>query len=163
VLVVAEGSLEAPSVLARRRVELVDGGMPRQPYHAAAEGGLSLTEASRLIGQVERAAQRAAATAARDAARRFGATVAAVVGGGRAIPRELERVLASHPLLHAAEGALYEEAIAEAARASGLDVRLVPPGELVVAPAVDTLGRVIGAPWQKDHKLAAAAALGAVG
>jgi hypothetical protein len=158
-MVVVEGSAAAPVVLARQRVTLIDGALPRQPYHAASDGGMSLAEASRLIAKVELAAERAARAATRDAAKGFGADAVAVVGGGRAIPRELERILASHPLLHAAEGALYEEAVAEAARANGLRVELVPPGDLVVSGALDALGRQIGPPWQKDHKLAAAAAL----
>ena len=159
VLVVAAGSPEAPVVLSRARVELLDGGLPRQPYHAAAESGMALADAARLIARVERAALKAAGAAMRDAQQRYGASAVAVVGGGRSLPTELARVLASHPLLHAAEGALYEEAVAEAARADGLAVRFVPPRELAVSAAVEGLGRTIGPPWQKDHKLAAAAAL----
>ena len=41
-VVVAVGGLPAdPIILSREHVELLDGSLPRQPYHAAAERGLS--------------------------------------------------------------------------------------------------------------------------
>jgi len=79
------------------------------------------------------------------------------VATDRAIPDELERVLRSHQLLHAAEGDLFEEALrggsvlAWTTRCSGRAAYVHPPD-------VDALRGTIGSPWQKDHKLAAAAA-----
>ena len=62
-------------------------------------------------------------------------------------------------MLHAAEGALYELAVLDAAAAAGLPVLVVDPRTLAPSDEVEALGRLIGPPWQKDHKLAAMAAL----
>ena len=98
--------------------------------------------------------------------------VAVAVGTTR-VPQELATILGSHPLLHAAEGELYREALADAAEAAGLPVvRFVGRNVLVDAaaalerPIADTLaelGRGLGPPWAKDQKEAAAAALLALG
>jgi hypothetical protein len=162
VLVVVSGPVPLPTVACRRRVELVDDTLPRQPYHAAAESGLSLGEGEALVARVAEAAASGAARATAAAVEEFGVGAVAVVGGGRNIPDAFERVLHSHALLHAAEGKLYEEACVEAAARCGLPVELVGAKNLVVDPAVDTAGKGLGPPWQKDHKLAASAALASV-
>jgi hypothetical protein len=61
--------------------------------------------------------------------------------------------------LHAAEGALYEEALVDGAGKAGLPAVLVEERTIRIAPALDTIGKSLGPPWQKDHKLAASAAL----
>lgn len=162
VLVVVAGTSAEPQILERARVELLEGDLPRQPYHAAAEGGLGEERASELIGRVEDAALERAAGALTAAVERFGVTAVGVVGGGRAIPGELHRVLAAHALLHAAEGDLYEQALAAAAGRCGLPVHLEPAKTLAVPAAVEASGRALGPPWQKDHKLAAAVAFAAL-
>ena len=124
------GSPADPIVLDRERVELLDGSLPRQPYHAAAEGALSLDKAAALISQVERAAALSAAAATESIVAKLSEAELAVVGVGlaagvRSIPGELTRVLASHLLLHAAEGQLYEEALIE----GGAAPRCGAPGQ----------------------------------
>jgi hypothetical protein len=136
----------------RRRVALLDERLPRQPYHAVAEFGADRA----VIAEVERDARRCASDAL------AGMTVPrtiAIVAPARSVPNELDRVLASHALLHAAEGALYELAVHDAAAAAGLPVVVVDPRTLSPSDEVEVLGRRIGSPWQKDHKLAAMAAL----
>ena len=85
-----------------------------------------------------------------------------LVATERRVPTELDAILASHPLLHAAEGQLYERAVIEAAADAGLSVHVVEPRSITVPAAVDTLRQSIGAPWQKDHKWATTAALAAL-
>jgi hypothetical protein len=152
VLVVVSGSLASPVLLDRRRVELVDGSLPPQPYHAVAEGG-SLAS---VIDAVADAAGSAVSHALRSVAR---ADVVGVVATARRIPTSLDQILASHALLHAAEGHLFERAVIEAAGDAGLGVHVVEPSSINVLPAVEALGRAIGPPWQKDHKWATTAAL----
>ena len=77
----------------------------------------------------------------------------------RSIPGDLDRVLGSHALLHAAEGALYEQAVLGAAAAAGRVAWLVDRRTLRPTDEVEALRGRIGPPWQKDHKLAAMAAL----
>ena len=74
----------------------------------------------------------------------------------------MERILASHALLHAAEGALFERALVAAAAEIGIPARVSDPDMLEVGDALDALRKTLGPPWQKDHKLAAAAALAAL-
>jgi hypothetical protein len=161
-MVVASGSTASLVVLGRQRIELLDGCLPRQPYHVAAEERLSLTAAAELISRVgERAASAAAATTAAAVAE-FGVSAVGIVGGGRAIPDALEKILASHALLHAAEGDLFEQALVEGATRAALPVLLVQPKTIEIASAIDDAGKSLGPPWQKDHKLAAAVALAAL-
>jgi hypothetical protein len=61
--------------------------------------------------------------------------------------------------LHAAEGDLYEQALIEGAARAGLSVLRLAPGLVPLFTGVETAGRTFGPPWQKDHKLAASAAM----
>ena len=93
------------------------------------------------------------------------------------LPNSLQEVLSSRPLTHAADGMLYRESLAQAAAGLGMEVRRYPRKSdpaLLAAEAmgvevaevhalVARFGREAGAPWRKDHKLAAAAALSVLG
>ena len=161
-----------PAVLDRRRVRLCGPELPRQVYHAAV--GLDLDLARELVAEVERSAVAAAGyelagLVAELTAHGHRVRGVAVAVGTTRVPQELATILGSHPLLHAAEGELYREALADAAEAAGLPVvRFVGRNVLVDAaaalerPIADTLaelGRGLGPPWAKDQKEAAAAAL----
>jgi hypothetical protein len=159
VLVAVAGSRGAPKVLARDRVQLVDEPLPRMAYHAIEAYDLSLPEGKALITKVRRAATTAATKAMKAAAKEFGAGEVGVVGKVRNVPDDLRRILAAHALLHAAEGALYEEALLDAATRAGLDAVLVEERTIEIPAALDRIGKQLGPPWQKDHKLAASAAL----
>ena len=112
-----------------------------------------------MIDAVARAAHAAAASGLQSVAR---ADAVGVVATERRIPPSLDQVLASHALLHAAEGQLFERAVIEAADDAGLVVHVVEPKSIKVSAAVEGLRRSIGAPWQKDHKWATTAALAAL-
>jgi len=88
------------------------------------------------------------------------------------LPASLDKILASHAQLHAAEGDLYREALAEAAAACKLPVAGFPPKQLYAdaAAALGTTeaklrdlltrtGKELGSPWRVDHKDATLAAL----
>jgi hypothetical protein len=161
-----------PAVLDRRRMLLCDPGLPRQPYHAAV--GLDLDRARDLVVDVERSA---AATAGHELACLVGELNAAghrirgvaVAVGTAKVPEELATVLGSHALLHAAEGELYREALADAVEAAGLPVVRFVAREVLadaaaalrrpIADMLAELGAGLGPPWAKDQKEAAAAAL----
>jgi hypothetical protein len=155
VLVVVSGSAGSPVLLDRRRVELVDASLPRQPYHAVTEGGWPES----VIDAVAEAASIAVGEALRSVAR---VDAVGVVATERRLPVSLEQILASHALLHAAEGHLFERAVIEAARDAGLRIHVVEPHSIEVPAAVDGLRRRVGPPWQKDHKWATTAALAAL-
>jgi hypothetical protein len=150
----------------RGRIELIEDPMPRQAYHAAAEGGLNLPQAEDLIRR-----WLAQATAnAREGLRQVAAAaeagggqlqVCALFGQPKPLP-PLERILSAHPLLHAAEGQMSREALVLAAEAEGLRAIHVAPDRAADernALVVARLGRAAGPPWAADQRQAAAAAL----
>jgi hypothetical protein len=163
-----------PVLLDRRVVELIDGTVPRQVYHAAS--GLPPDRAAGMIGRSERVAGELAATAvggmvAELASHGHTAVAAGIPVGGSRIPLDLAAVLASHTLLHAAEGDLFRQALMAAADRHGLGVYAVPARDLVPAAegalrssaealrrALTELGRPLGPPWRKDEKDATLAA-----
>jgi hypothetical protein len=80
----------------------------------------------------------------------------------------LESILASHPLIHTAEGELFREALRAASRECGVPMAAVKERELftrgtaelgipadALAARLSEMGRVIGAPWRQDEKYAA--------
>lgn len=167
IVVVAAGAPAQPRVIDRRRVELCPDELPRQVFHAAAE--LPLPQGEALVAKVTAAARACAAralTTLLDDLSEHAARIAgiAVRASSRDVPGELAAILASHALLHAAEGQLYQEAVAEAADDLGLRVqRFTRQGAPRPSAAIESLGKALGAPWRKDHKDACAAALSMLG
>jgi hypothetical protein len=84
-----------------------------------------------------------------------------VVGKGLGrIP--LDKVLASSRLFHTAEAAVYYEALRDAVSTLGLPAATVSYGDAEASDlwgTASSLKAQAGAPWQKDHKMAAVAAL----
>src|SRR5690349_17664635 len=96
----------------RRRILTCPSSLPRQPYHAVAEAGMPRD----TIHQVMDAARRLAVVAIREVLAETPHLFAASVAMGRTpVPTDLDRILASHALLHSAEGELYRDALSEAA------------------------------------------------
>lgn len=163
------GSGDDAELAHRGRLELVTDPMPAQAYHAAAEGGLSLPKATELIRSWLDQASASARAGLRQLALNLetagaGLRSCALFGQPKPLP-PLERILTSHPLLHAAEGQMSREALSRAAEAEGLPVIHVAPeraaSEAVVA-AVARIGRIAGPPWAADQRRAAAAAWAAL-
>jgi hypothetical protein len=168
--------MECPIVVERRRIEIADPNIAgsKQPYHAAQ--GLSLKGAEALVSACAEASARLAAEAVREAiadARQKGyeiSTSCILSGSGRSIPA-LGKILASHPLLHTAEGELFRNAIARACVNHGLPVVAVKEKEIMSRSQKDMgisgelieqhlkrMGKAIGPPWRQDEKHASLAA-----
>jgi hypothetical protein len=167
VFVVVGGPPEDPRLLDRRRIDLVGGDLPMQVYHAAAAldvpaaGGLIERWAHAGVDSVARSIGHALRAAADTGYR---VVAVGIVANVRDVP-SLDVTLRSHPLLHAAEGQLAREVIAEAADVAGLVVHYVSPGgphEAAFVERAFDFGRKDGPPWRKEHKLAAVAALTAL-
>lgn len=173
IAVTVAGDASTPIVLDRRRVTLCPPELPRQVYHHAQ--GLTPARAVRAVVDVEDAVDITTNLVLGELAERsaeHGELVAVgIVGEPREVP-DLKRVLASHSLLHLAEGELYRGALDEAAHARGLAVSLTSHKETIdlasASLGIDTwtlratltrLREQLGAPWQADHREAAAAAL----
>lgn len=153
------GSAAAPEVVHRERVQLVAGDRDRFAYHAAVQEGMTIPEAQRHVARVQRLAAKHAAAATKAAVRAHAVSHVAVVAKPRDLPDELAVILAAHSRLHAAEGALYEHALLDAADAAGIEPFVVHPKYVEITGAIDGLRATVGAPWQRDHKVATAAAL----
>jgi hypothetical protein len=176
-LVAVGGGLRAPRLVERSRVALVpdDEPLAKAPYHAGERvGGAEAREiAERGVASVRRAAP----GAMKDAVKRCtdaGHEVcgcAVLVGSG--MPAwTTEEILAVHFRMHKAEGELFRDALVAATRACGLALVTLPDksaieaaakalacGRGVLDDALAALGEAAGAPWGKDQKEAAAAAL----
>jgi hypothetical protein len=162
----------ALSVLARERVHLVEtfSYTFRQPYHTAEKMGVE--EGREFISGVRREAR----GLAQGAIRRLQGEMPGqgyeltrcglLLASGRPLP-VLEKVLASHALIHTADGELFREAILHASGRCGLSEFTTRDKELLdvagrkfhLRPAellrrVAELGKEIGAPWSQDEKFA---------
>lgn len=171
-LVVLAGPLDTPTIVDRRRIVIADPKIigSKQPYHAAE--GLNLKAAERLVticiessGRLAKEAVQAAIADAQQKGYRV-STSGVLTGSGKPVPA-LEKVLASHPLLHTAEGELFRNVIVAACKGCGLcvgemkDKELLAraPGELGISEAVmqqhlARMGKTIGPPWRQDEKFA---------
>lgn len=157
---------DAPLILERRKIVISDPEMPgsRQPYHAAA--GLPLAQAQTRL-QDAIASSRALSLASLSeitkllaAEGHFVEACAILRASGKPLP-EIAAILASHALIHTAEGELFRDVLAWAAGECHLPVTFVREKELApdLVRRVEPLGKKVGPPWTQDQKFAAAAAL----
>lgn len=129
-------------VVDRRRVELVEDGWAKQPYHAA--NHLKPDAARDVVERGVAAAHRIADREMRAAVNRErqleNAVTACAVLVGNPMPEwTIEEILAVHFLMHKAEGVLFQDALVHATKTCGL--RLVPiPETLLTQHAERTLG-----------------------
>jgi hypothetical protein len=177
VCVAAPGNV--PAVVARRRVALIDTGLPTMPYEHDTTA-MGEDEANAVIARV----RRSIAARTSDALRRIVIELApahtAVALAIRKppfddLPATVAAVRTSYRLLCAADGMLYQLAICRAARQLGLDVHMGRRGEetsraaqqLGVTPGevdefVSRTGRPAGPPWTQEHRRAYAAGIAAL-
>ena len=165
-----------PMVLERKRVNLVNKFTYtfRQPYHTAEK--MQLAEAREFIAQVEREAEQLAhrmICGMQSELERLEINLtrgSLLLASGKTLPG-LEKILASHALIHTADGELFREGISQACARCGLRTKGVKEKELLVCaktalrmqPAVllrrvTELGKPFGAPWSQDEKFATLAA-----
>ena len=166
----------APVVLARQRVHLVETFTYefRQPYHTAEK--MLAGQAREFISRMMAEARRLAYRAIRELESRTQeqgvklTRCGLLLASGRALP-ELDKILASHALIHTADGELFREGILHAIARCGLEDFRVKEKELLdragrtlrIKPnalmrRVTELGRSVGSPWSQDEKFATLAA-----
>ncbi len=171
-LVALSVSKGAPCILARQRIHLVETFTYRfrQPYHTAK--GLPLDEARAFVVGVQTHARSLAYRAVRglqESLHEQGYRITRcglVLASGRPLPN-LPDILASHALIHTADGELFRDALLHASARCGLLSKTAKERELLnegsrtlrLTPSALTrriadLGRPLGAPWSQDEKLA---------
>jgi len=183
VLVAVSGdanSLEV-EIIDRRRIVTTDPSIPgaNQPYHYAASLGLSelgLPQSERYLANCAAVSERMALAAVAEVVRELDGRHYRIVGSavllasGHPLP-SLAKILASHPLIHTAEGEFFRHAVRKACEGLKISVTEIRERELEeraktafgnaasrVQRRISSLGSSIGPPWTKDHKTAALAA-----
>jgi hypothetical protein len=176
-VVAVSNSAGSVEVIDRRRVAITVPGTTgaNQPYHLAEH--LGLPEAEKFLANCRAASARLALSAIgelvgelRDRKYRVVGSVV-LLASGRPLPA-LSGILASHALIHAAEGEFFRRAFWKACE--GLDLAVTGFRERDLDQCTQTafgnaggrmqqqvsaLGRSLGPPWTQDQKMATLAAL----
>lgn len=163
----------SPQVLFRDRPHLVRDFTYeyRQPYHTAQKR--SSAEALDFVFRVRSEAGILASNAISSVQSSFGyqghelKRCALLLASGKPLP-DLPQILASHALIHAADGELFREAVLHGSERCGLEIFTINESDLFDGASrtlrlkVDELGQrlvrlgtTIGPPWTQDEKLAA--------
>ena len=177
VIVCVSGDPAALEIVDRRRIVIIDSMMQgaKQPYHFAEN--LGLEEADRHLQKCAAVSQRLAVQAIREmlegvTARKYRVLgCAMLLASGRALP-SLQKILASHALIHTAEGEFFRKIVSEACESCHIPVMGIRERELDeqadaifgkaaarVRQHISNLGKTVGSPWTQDEKTAALAAL----
>jgi hypothetical protein len=167
---------QAPAVIERRRVALLDPGLPTLPYHHDTTT-MREDKANALIAQVRRSiASRTSDALTRvvtDLTPAYAVVALAIREPPFAeLPETVAAVWKSYRLQCAADGIMYQLAICHAGRQLGLDVHLCRRGEETSRAAeqlgvtvreveefVSRDGRPAGPPWTQEHRRAYAAGI----
>ena len=165
-----------PSVIERRRVALIERGLPTQPYEHGSTA-MREDEAHALIARVRRSIDDRTTLALERVVTELSPAHRAVALAIRKppfpeLPGSVSAVRQSYKLQCAADGMLYQLAICHAARQLKLDVHMCRRGQetaraaqqLGVTPAgieefVSRTGRPAGPPWTQEHRRAYAAGI----
>lgn len=153
-------------VLDRRRIELIEPGLPKHPHHHEGQT-LPIAEGFALVERV-----RASATlCARSALDELPAGVGAIAIRKRpTLPPTVAERITNYRAQNVADSAMYRDVITDAAKTQGwlvcqYDVKTVfaeaakALGLEDISVRMKEIGKSIGPPWQKDHKLATAATI----
>jgi hypothetical protein len=172
-MVVLGGTAADPDLLARSRVQLIDDHdlESKQPYHAVEF--LCVEEATGRLDGYMAVATSMAQTALRAQleelkGRHISVKSVGILDSSSRKQVPLQSILASHALIHAADGDHFRNALLVAAEQCRLSVRRIPvkgleahAGKCLSMPLnrildrVNKLGRGQGPPWGADQKKAA--------
>jgi hypothetical protein len=165
-----------PAVIARRRITIIDPGLPTQPYHHEATA-MTDADANALIARVRRSIAARSSAALQNVVTDLAPDDAVVAVAIRKppfddLPDTYAPIRESYRLMCAADGMMYQLAICGAARLLELDVHQCPRGgeeswaakQLGVKPGdirtfVSGTGRPPGPPWTEEHRRAYAAGI----
>ena len=177
VCVAAHGRV--PVVIERRRVTLIDRGLPTQPYE---HDTLAMREddAQDLIARVHESVASCTSKALDRLISELAPATTIVALAIRkppfpSIPKDIATVRASYQLRCSADGMMYQQAFCHTAKRLKLAVQLCTRGEeatlaakeLGVTPAdvegfITQSGRPVGPPWTAEHRRAYAAGIAAL-
>jgi hypothetical protein len=175
-LVAVAGQNGAEEIIERRKVTIIDTKKPGavQPYHYVQAMEFPAAERHLTSCSIEskRLARETLDNISSELLKRGYSLsgTAILLSSARPLP-DLEQILASHALIHTAEGEFFRQAFRHAfesldvpvtgIRERDLDERAQEAfGKLAtqVRKNIDGMGRILGPPWTQDEKLAALAA-----
>jgi hypothetical protein len=176
-LVVVSGSPTNLQIIDRKRIAITDPTIAgsNQPYHFAKTQTLQKAEAylANCAALSQHLASEALAAIVTHLQQFDYVPVGCAIlqASGRSLP-SLPEILASHPLIHTAEGVFFRQAFRKASESLALPVTEIRERELnsraetvfgSLTPNLHrelaTLGRSVGPPWTLDQKSASLAAL----
>lgn len=157
------------TLLDRRRVELVDDGLPRLPHHSEGQR-LPIDAAVELVERVRQSAESHAVLALDAVAGAVPHIRGVALRRLQPLPPTIAERITDYRAQNVADWVMYRRALALAAEARGWPVHWYDSksvfAEAQQALRVESLDahflqvrRAIGPPWNKDHMLAMAAAI----
>jgi hypothetical protein len=157
------------TLLDRRRVELVDEGLPKLPHHHDAQG-LPPDEAVALVERVRVSAERHAVLALDAVTAAVPRILGVALRNCPELPATIAERIKDYRAQNVADWVMYRKALASAAEARGWPVHWYDSkkvsGAASEALRVGNLDahflrirRAVGPPWNMNHKLAMAAAI----
>jgi hypothetical protein len=158
------------TLIDRRRVELLNEGLPNLPHHHDAQG-LPLDQALALIERVRVSAERHARLALDGVATAVPARIEGIaIRRCPPLPPTVAERLADYRAQNVADTVMYRQALAGTAAARGWAVHWYDAKEVLVAAAAalniddfearfQRLRASVGPPWGQDQRLAMAAAI----
>jgi hypothetical protein len=156
-------------LLDRRRVELVGEGLPKLPHHHEGQG-LPFDEAVELVERVRVSAERHAVLALNAVTIAVPRILGVALRECPQLPPTIAERIKDYRAQNIADWVMYRKALASAAEARGWPVHWYD-AKSVMGAASQALHaenleahflqvrRAVGPPWDKDHKLAMAAAI----
>lgn len=173
VAVVLGGSVDAPRILKRVEIRLVDPAFPEtgQPYHEVLDLPWDKAQVAvrKIASRIEKTASKEIGRLVREA-QAEGAIVCGIgiVGAGE---RNLEKIGSAHIRAHAAEGVLFRAVLEAGSAANDVPNRRFDERSLdkiaetelrmsttKIKAQLAQFGRSVGSPWRADEKAAAIAA-----
>ena len=157
------------TLLDRRRVELVGEGLPKLPHHHDAQG-LPPDEAVALVERVRVSAERHAVLAIEAVTIAVPRILGVALRNCPQLPPTIAERIKDYRAQNVADWVMYRNALASAAEARGWPVYWYDARKVLEAASKELrvenldahflhLRRTVGPPWDKDHKLAMAAAI----
>jgi hypothetical protein len=177
ICVTVAASRGAPVIVDRRRIELIEPGVPTQPYHHDTVR-MQPAVAERLVLRVRESVMRTTLESVKRVRDDLQPPYKVVAMAMRRptldyVPVTVAEAHASYPVMCRADGMMYHDALCTAARRLKMTLSFDNRDE-EIAHAADRLGvspeevehflqssgKSLGTPWHKEHRLAAAAAIG---
>jgi hypothetical protein len=155
------------TLLDRRRVELVDEGLPKIPHHSEGQG-LPLDEAVALVERVRMSAEKRAVLAMDAIATAMPRILGVALRNCPQLPPSIAERIKDYRAQNVADWVMYRKALASAAEARRWPVHWYDAKKVIEAASkrIENLDahflhirRTVGPPWNQDHRLAMAAAI----